>query len=421
MPLITDISVAGARSVRACLLLTALLCACSRQDTGDSGKFAPVDRIVESGISDSLYPGAVLLIGTSEGIVHQQAFGHAALYGRDSRLLAEPEPMTEGHLFDLASLTKIFATTYALMHLHSNGLLDPDEPVFRHLPPFDTDGKRKITPRHLLTHTSGLMPWFPTYYTAADSRARLEWTGRQPLAGEVGKQRRYSDIGFMALADLIREISGRPMEQYLSEHLYRPLNLQSTLFNPDPRSYPDLVSTSHGNPFEKRMVHDDEFGYRVDTDPAAWNGWRRNTLRGEVNDGNAFYTHGGIAGHAGLFSTASDLYRLLVPLSDPAETGRTGLFTPETIQLFLSGDSFQHGLGWMAGSDDRDSGFPAGSYGHTGFTGTYFFIHPGRDLILIFLTNRQHFGTGEDGYYPDLGRIQQHIAGKTIEIVNEYY
>lgn len=370
-----------------------------------------IDNIIESALEDSLFAGAVFLAGTSEEILHQSAFGYATLFEAGLKRVENPEEMTPDHVFDLASLTKVLATTYAVMILHDRGELHVDDPVYQYLPSFNSEEKQEITLRHLLTHTSGLMQWYPTFYVAGNAEERLRFISSQPLNWPVAEQRRYSDLGFMVLADIVEEVAGTSLDRFLDEHLYQPLDLKSTLFNPR-SGYPSLVSTSHGNPFEKRMVEDDNFGYTVDVDPDAWNGWRNYTLKGEVNDGNAYHTHQGVAGHAGLFSTAAEIHRLLSVLINDGEYKGKRFFTQATINLFLAKDQFENGLGW-----GMDPGFlqaktlTEGSFGHTGFTGTNIIVSPEDDLILILLTNRQQMGVNEDGYYPNLNELRADLAG----------
>jgi CubicO group peptidase (beta-lactamase class C family) len=168
------------------------------------------------------------------------------------------------------------------------------------------------------------------------------------------------------------------------------------------------------------MVYDDDFGYTVDVDPEAWDGWRDYVLRGEVNDGNAFHTHSGVAGHAGLFSTAEELYRLASLLLTAGRYNEMQLFTADTIGTFLTLDRFGHGLGFMMDAGSLHAAeLPDGSFGHTGFTGTNFVIIPEKDLIIILLTNRQHFGVDEDGYYPDLRELRSGVIKVIIDGVAE--
>lgn len=399
---------------------TLFLGSCEEDPAVPGQRFIDADRLIESALTDSLIAGAVLLAGNSESILYHQAYGYGTIYEADNQPLPVPEEITPGHLFDIASLSKIFATTYGLMLLHSRGLLDVDDPVSGYLQEFDTEEKHDITIRHLLTHSSGLIQWFPTYYIATNPGERLAFVSSEPLISGIGEQRRYSDLGFMILADLIETITGESLEEFLEREIYRPLGLSSTLFNPDPGIYPDIAATSYGNPFEKKMVYDDDFGYTVNVDPGAWDGWRDYVLRGEVNDGNAYHTHGGIAGHAGLFSTADELYRLASLLLTAGQYNDLQLFTTDTIGTFLTPDRFGHGLGFMMEAGSLHAAeLPDGSFGHTGFTGTNFVIIPEKDLIIILLANRQHFGVNENGYYPDLRELRSGVIAAIIDGVAE--
>ncbi len=402
------------------LTVILFLGSCEEDPAVPDQRFIAADRLIESALTDSLMAGAVLLAGNAEGILYHQSYGYATIYKADNQPLQVPEVMTPGHLFDIASLSKIFATTYGLMLLHSRGLLDVDEPLSDYIQEFDTEEKRDITIRHLLTHSSGLIQWFPTYYTATNPKERLEFVSGEPLIGDIGVQRRYSDPGFMVLADLIETITGESFEGFLEREIYRPLGLSSTLFNPDPENFPNIAATSYGNPFEKKMVYDDDFGYTVDVDPEAWDGWRDYVLRGEVNDGNAYHTHGGVAGHAGLFSTADELYRLASLLLTAGRYDDLQLFAPDTIGTFLTPDRFGHGLGFMMEAGSLHAAeLPDGSFGHTGFTGTNFVIIQEKDLIIILLANRQHFGVDKDGYYPDLRELRSGVIAAIIDGVDE--
>lgn len=393
-----------------------LLISCGTEEPEIDQHFVKADQIVKNAVNTGYIPGAVLLIGNSKRVLFHQSYGFASLYDRQSNELVEPERMTPGHQFDIASMTKIFATTYGLMLLHSRGILDVDAPVSSHIEAFETEEKKNITIRHLLTHTSGLLQWHPTYYTSNNPKERLEFISYQPLIKPIGEQRHYSDPGFMVLADLIEIITGGRLENFVENEIYQSLGLRNTVFNPDPDRFPDIVSTSHGNPFEKRMVYDDDFGYTVDVEPDSWVGWREYVLRGEVNDGNAYYTHNGVAGHAGLFSTAEDLYHLSTLMLNDGQFNGYQLFTPDTIRFFLTPDRFGHGLGFMMNSGSLHAKeLPEGSLGHTGFTGTNFVVIPENDLIIILLTNRQHFGVNEDGYYPNLRELRENVLEAILE------
>jgi CubicO group peptidase (beta-lactamase class C family) len=153
------------------------------------------------------------------------------------------------------------------------------------------------------------------------------------------------------------------------------------------------------------MVHDATFGYRYDGDPDAWAGWRRYTLSGEVNDGNAFHAFGGAAGHAGLFATAADLRVLLQLLLDRGEYGGRRYLSAEVVETFLTPASDGQALGWQVPGN-----LPAGSFAHPGFTGTWVLGVPAEGLAVVLLTNRQNLGVDERGYYPDLGELQRAVA-----------
>ena len=367
--------------------------------------------LIEDALRSSLFTGAVLLIGTENKIVHHKAYGYATLYNEELRVVPEPDSMTTGHLFDIASLTKIFATTYSLMALHSDGEIELDDPVIKYFPEFDKPGHRDITIRHLLSHTSGLIQWYPTYYVAKNAGERRMFTTNHPLLGKPGEYRRYSDLGFMLLGDIIEQISGVSLAEYLNQRIYSKLGLNSTLFAPKERASVPIASTSHGNPFERKMVYDPDFGYNVDVDPDSWAGWRDYTLKGEVNDGNAHYSHSGTAGHAGLFSTTEDLYTLLRLVMNRGEHEGELIIRPETIDQFTREDQFGNGLGWaMEAATLNAKELPSGSVGHTGFTGTNFVVSIADGLLYILLTNRQHVGIDTGGQYPNLRSLREEIA-----------
>ena len=367
-------------------------------------------ELITTALDDSMFAGAVLLVGSSSEILVQESFGYADRYNADLNEIEQPVPMTNEHRFDVASLTKVLATTYGLMLLDSRGEIDPDDPVHSYIPGFDEGDKEQMTIRHLLTHTSGLMQWFPSYYVAENPKERQAYTAAQDLVGTVGDERRYSDYGFMLLGDIIEQITEQPLNKYLEDEVYGPMGLHQTEFNPDLESE-NIVATSHGNPFEKKMVHDDDFGYTIDIDPAIWDGWRNYTLKGEVNDGNAFHTHDGVAGHAGLFSSADEVYRLLAVLLNGGFHGDLQLFSQETIYRFLEKDEHGEGLGWMmTESSLHGKNLPEDSFGHTGFTGTNIVVSPQSDRIMVLLTNRQHPGVDEDGNYPNLRNLREELS-----------
>lgn len=386
------------------------------------------DSLVAAWVESGRIPGAVLLVLRDGRPVLEKAYGHARRmeyaqgeYGASQagevrsgalRRLPDPVPMTAATVFDLASVTKVMATTMGAMLLVDRGELDLDAPAWRYLPDFRGGGKDAITARHLLSHTAGLQQWVPTYYHASDGDGAYAYVRDLPLGWPVGDGRHYSDLGFMVLGRMVEAVAGKPLDAFLRDELYGPLGLEATGFRRRGGPGQRLVAaTSHGNPYEHRMVHDSTFGYRIPGDAAAWDGWRRYTLSGEVNDGNAWHGWEGVAGHAGLFSTARDLSVLLRLLLDEGEHDGRPYLRPGTIERFMEPVVEGQALGWQL-----PSWAPPGSFAHTGFTGTWVLGVPDRRLAVVLLTNRQNQGLDERGLYPDVGPLQRGVAAALLVI-----
>ena len=365
---------------------------------------ATADSLIANGLG-RLFPGAVFLISKDGKIVHQRAFGYAQLNDYQGRRLAAPRAMRITTMFDLASVTKVMATTMAVMLLVDQGKIDVDAPVYNYLPDFRGQHLDSITVRNLLQHSSGLVQWQPLYYHAANTAQTYAVIRDMPLDWGVGEARHYSDLGFMVLGDIVQRVSGQRLDRFLEQDLYSPLGLRSMTFNPLSHRFTEFAATESGNVYEKHMVYDSTFGYRYRGDPTEWNGWRQYVLNGEVDDGNAFYANGGVAGHAGLFSTAGDLYVLLELLNKSGSYGGRQYIRPLTVDRFLTLDKYQNYLGWQALPY-----LPPGSFAHTGFTGTYVAGIPKYKLSIVLLTNRQNIGTDARGYFPDLAPLQQAVA-----------
>ncbi len=398
------------------LITAALIAAC----VGCAGAYTPVgetlvaepelargiasaDSIINASIG-TLIPGAVFLVAKDGRVIHERAFGYAQLNDYEGHRLASPPAMRTSTMFDLASVTKVMATTFALMLLADRGQIDVDAQVSRYLPEFRGPHLDSITVRHLLTHSSGLVQWQPLYYHAANSAQTYGVIREMPLGWHVGDARHYSDLGFMLLGYIVEGVSGQPLDRFLEQNLYRPLGLRSTTFNPRAHGFTEFAATEQGNVYERHMVYDSTFGYLYKGDPTAWNGWRQYVLNGEVDDGNAFYANGGVAGHAGLFSTAADLRVLLDVLNNRGAYHGRQYIRPEIVDQFLTRDKYQNYLGWQSPRD-----LPAGSFSHTGFTGTYVVGVPKYKLSIVLLTNRQNMGPDARGYFPDVGPLQQSV------------
>ena len=365
---------------------------------------AAADSVIGNAVG-RLFPGAVFLVAKDGRVVHERAFGYAQLNDYSGRRLATPRAMRTNTMFDLASVTKVMATTMAMMMLVDRGQIDLDAPVYRYLPDFRGTHLDSITIRQLLQHSSGLVQWQPLYYHASNSAQTYAVIRDMPLGWAVGAGRHYSDLGFMLLGYIVERVSGKRIDVFVEQNLYRPLGLRSTTFNPRSHGFTEFAATEQGNVYEKHMVYDSTFGYRYRGDPAAWNGWRQYVLNGEVDDGNSFYANGGVAGHAGLFSTAAELRVLVDLLNNRGSYGGRQYIRREVIDTFLTRDSYEHYLGWQA-----PTYLPPESFSHTGFTGTYVAAIPKYKLSIVLLTNRQNMGTDPRGYFPDIGPLQQTVA-----------
>lgn len=380
-----------------------------------------IDQELQGKVDSNKIPGAVIEIKQAGKIIYRQAYGWAQKYDFHHHELSSPEKMTTGHLFDLASLTKVIGTTTAIMLLVDKGLININDPVGKYIKAFDTGAKKAVTIRHLLTHTAGLFEWYPLYYKAANKEQTYKLIGELPLKYPVGQRRSYSDLGFVLLGEIIEIVSGLPLEQFEELNIFIPLSMTSTGYNPlKTGRFKNIAATSMGNPYERRMVYDSSLGFQVKgIDPASWNGWRQYVLRGEVNDGNAWYANGGISGAAGLFSTINDLQILVDLLMNKGKQGSGQFIKSSTIDSFLMPDKFKNGLGWMM---DPENSFmknaPEGSFGHTGFTGTSIAMIPKNKISVILLINRQNMGLLSTGDYYNVNRIRQAVFQSVLRYCN---
>ena len=369
---------------------------------------ATADSLIAAAVG-RLMPGAVFVVSQRGALLHERAFGVAQLNDYEGHRLASPPPMTTGTMFDLASVTKVMGTTMGVMLLVDEGRVALDAPVYRYLPDFRDAHKDSITVRHLLSHSAGLVQWQPLYYHAANEREAYAVIRDMPLQWGVGEGRHYSDFSFMLLGYIVERVSGQRLDVFLDSALYRPLGLDSITFIPKARGFTKFAATEQGNVYERHMVYDSTFGYRYLGDPTAWNGWRHYVLNGEVDDGNSFYAHGGIAGHAGLFATAGQLRELLDMLVLRG-AAKHRLLSADVIGRFLTRDRYDNYLGWM-----RSPSLPEGSFYHTGFTGTYVLGVPEYGLSVVLLTNRQNMGPDARGYFPNLAPLQDAVAHALVD------
>lgn len=396
-----------------CLLIIslALISASSRGQTSGT-RFAlikSIDSILIAHIKDNKIPGAVIQIKKGGEVIYKHAYGDAQKFNYAHKALAKPDKMTTETLFDIASLTKVVGTTTSIMLLVDKGKINVDDPVSKYIKAFAAPDKATITIRHLLTHTAGLYEWYPLYYRAHNKQEAFKLIGELPLAFPVGAQRKYSDLGFTILGEIVEIVSGQSLDQFEEQNIFIPLGMKNTMYNPLKKGLPyKIAATSFGNPYEKRMVYDPELGFQFkEIKPTQWNGWRYYILKGEVNDGNAWYANGGVSGAAGLFTTVDDLQKLVDMLMNKGKVGAQQFISENIINTFLTKDKFSNGLGWMM---DPANAFmrngPEGTFGHTGFTGTSITVVPDQNISIILLINRQQMGLMDNKEYYNVNSIR---------------
>jgi uncharacterized protein YbbC (DUF1343 family) len=368
-------------------------------------RLAQIDQVVGQAIERKETPGAVVLVGRRGRVVWRKAYGARAV---------EParEPMTAETIFDCASLTKIVATATSVMVLIERGQVRLNDSLTRYLPEVKGEGREQVTVEQLLTHRSGFAPDFDlgeqwTGYNEAVKRLATERLRNQPGARFV-----YSDINYIALGEIVHRVSGQTLDEFARRNIYEPLGLRDTGFRPATSLRARIAPT------ERRRAQAAYLGGKPETVAATE---QERWLRGEVHDPTAFRM-GGVAGHAGLFSTADDLavfcqmilnggvyngVRVLSPLSVAAMT------RPRAVEP----DGTARGLGWDIASgfsSNRGDIFPLGSFGHTGFTGTSLWLDPATETFVVFLSNRVH-PDGKGDVTPLRGRVASIVAASITD------
>jgi beta-glucosidase-like glycosyl hydrolase/CubicO group peptidase (beta-lactamase class C family) len=328
------------------------------------GGMDEVDRVLEQFVEEGAFPGGVLAVGYRGTLVRLYPFGRFS-YDEDA-------PTVEATtIYDLASLTKVVATTTMAMILVDEGRLDLDKKVQDFLPLFAGSGKEAVTVRHLLTHTSGIDWWAPLYEEIQGPEKYLQRIQAMELVYEPGTEYKYSDLGIILLGEILSRVAGRPLDEFVRERVFEPLSMTDTLYRPGEDRLPRIA-------------------------PTELDAWRGRVVHGEVHDENAFAL-GGIAPHAGLFSTAGDLARFVQMLLNGGVLEHHRIVSRGTVELFTRRtggvlDSTR-ALGWDTKSPEHSTAgsfFSPDSFGHTGFTGTSIWVDPERELFVILLTNRVH-------------------------------
>ncbi len=343
-------------------------------------KLAAIDGEVEREIKQHHLPGAVVLVARKGQVVWRKAYGARAV--EPSR-----ETMTTDTIFDVASLTKIVATATSIMILVERGRIRLSDPLSNYIPEIKDEGRERITLELLLTHRSGYAPDF-------DLKDR--WTGydeamkrliREPLRNPPGARFVYSDINYIALGEVVHRVSGLTLDQFARRNIFVPLGMRSTGFRPNKKLRGRIAPT------EKRSGQLSYLGARPQASEVDADKW----LRGEVHDPTS-YRMNGVAGHAGLFSTADDLAIYCQMILNGGQYRGVRILGPLTVAemtrpRLVSEGGWTRGLGWdinTSFSTNRGDFFPLGSFGHTGFTGTSLWIDPASQMLVVFLSNRVH-------------------------------
>ena len=346
------------------------------------------DSLLRTAVADRAFPAAAVAIGRGGVLVKLDGYGHFT-YTSD-------RAVTPQTVFDLASLTKVVATTTAAMKLYDEGRLKLDDPVVKYLPAFGQNGKEKVTIRHLLTHSAGLIPFRSFHTTGVTTRpALVEAVMAEKLQYTPGSESRYSDLGLITLGLVVEAITGTDLAEYTQREIFEPLGMFDTGFRAVNQTDSSVVPTEVDAAFRRRLV------------------------QGEVHD-EAAWIMGGTAGHAGLFSTAADLARFAFMLVNEGRAGGRAFVRPETVRLFTTAvDPGRHSraIGWDTKSPEGASSagqfFGPRSFGHTGFTGTSLWIDPDQDLFVVLLTNRV-YPTRENRRYLPVRAALADIAYQSI-------
>ncbi|HJQ25471.1 MAG TPA: serine hydrolase, partial [Blastocatellia bacterium] len=354
-----------------------------------SERLSRIDEAVRASIERKETPGAVVLVARRGRVVYRKAFG-------DRAIQPQREAMTVDTIFDLASLTKVVATTTSIMMLVERGRLSLADPVSLYIPEFGANGKDRVTIEQLMTHRAGLPPDNEIADYVGVTIKPLEEIYKLKPSYEPGTRFVYSDVGFIVAAEIVRRVSGKRIDEFARENIFTPLGMTDTFFG--------LQEAEGGTVGLARYARVRNRFAPTEMREGRW-------MRGEVHDPRS-YEMGGVAGHAGLFSTADDLARFCQMILNQGELNGVRLLAPYTIERMLSAHSLptsqMRGIGWDVNtsySSNRGDLFPVGTFGHTGFTGTSLWLDPASETFVVLLTNRVH-PTG----HGDVTRLRSFVA-----------
>lgn len=350
-----------------------------------------IDNVMNSGIADSVFPGASLLVIKDGKIVYDKAYGKFT-YDKTAA------PVLTNSIFDLASVSKVIATTTAAMICVDRRLFSLNDPVKKYIPQFAVNGKDKITIKNLLLHNSGLSAYKQYYKMYNSAEGVLSDIYTTKLEYPIGTKTVYSDLGMITLGKIIEKVTKKKLDKFCRDEIFGPLGMNDTYYNPPEELYYRIVPTE------------------VD------NYWRHRLLIGTVHDENA-HLLGGVAGHAGLFSTTGDLAKLLQMLLQGGEYQGRRYIKASTVKYFITQNdkSSSRALGWDTNykfSSSPGKAFSESAYGHTGYTGTSVWTDPTKNMIIILLTNRVH-PTRENNKLSKLRPVIHEAVVKSFEHFND--
>ncbi len=374
----------------------------------DTARLEQMDNWIEQQV-DAGYPGISLLIIKDDHIVYRKAWGDAKKYDGNI-LMPHPIPATTDTMYDLASNTKMYATNFALQKLMSEGKLHPDDFISTYIPGFGDKpgdaikGKSALRVADLLHHSGGFPadPQYPNKAVAGglysqDKATTLEMIKRTPLQYKPGTRHIYSDVDYMLLGFIVESITKQPLDRYVEDNIYRPLGLTHTVFNPLKKG------------FRKEQIAATELNGNTRDGVIHFPNIRTTTLWGQVHDEKAFYSMGGVSGHAGLFSNTGDIAVLMQTMLNGGGYGNVKLFSPDIVKEFTrsSKEDASFGLGWRVnGNASMTSTFgtlaSSQTYGHTGWTGTLTVIDPENHMAIVMLSNKPHSPVAESQKNPNM-------------------
>jgi uncharacterized protein YbbC (DUF1343 family) len=369
-----------------------------------SSRLGAMDAVIADEMAKKRLPGAVVLAARKGRIVWNKTYGARVV---------DPvrEPMTMDTIFDVASLTKVIATATSIMILVERGKVRLHDPLSLHIPELKGEGRERITIEQLLTHVSGYAPDFDLKERWTGYDEAVERLIKEPLRNPPGTRFTYSDIGFIALGEVVARVGGMPLDQFARKNIFEPLRMTNTGFNPA------AGLSSRIAPTEKRRGQLSYLGDTAVNIGAEGDAW----LRGQVHDPTS-YRMNGVAGHAGLFSTANDVGIYCQMILNDGSYGGVRILAPLTVAemtrpRLVTSSGGTRGLGWDINttySSNRGELFPLGSFGHTGFTGTSVWIDPASETFVVFMSNRVHpDGKGDVG--PLRGRVASIVAAAVTD------